>query len=78
MFPRGTGLARRAILQRGKGLDRKAVISERANKARKLCGPIQGLLYARCDFMPKKIAKIRTKTHFNTNKSGVVKIPCAI
>ena len=36
----------------------------------------QGILYTRTDFLPKEIAKIRPKSHFNTNKSGVAQIPC--
>ena len=38
----------------------------------------QGLLYTRTDFVPKKIAKTRPKTRFNTNKSEVAKIHCVI
>ena len=38
----------------------------------------QGLLDTRTDFLPKEIAKIRPKTRFNTNKSGIAKIPCVI
>ena len=36
----------------------------------------QGLISTRTDFISKEIAKIRPKTCFNTNKSGLAQLPC--